>query len=140
MDLCLFHIPWYFHGMRTSSLLALLAAPLLFITTALAEPPKVEHVVDLLQKAKESTSPLPLLQKAKEQWKHFDAGPNHLKATVAGVGERAQAAQELKAREYKHRAMEHLNDAIELAKKGEKPNSKIDAAIAEIHHSGTFKH
>lgn len=127
--------------MRTPPLLlALLASPLLFLGSALAEPPKVEQVVDLLQKAKESTSPLPLLQKAREAWKHFDAGPNHLKATAAGVGSRAQAAQELKGRELKHRAMEHINDAIELAKKGEKPTSKIDAAIAEVHHSGSLKH
>jgi hypothetical protein len=127
--------------MRTPSLLlALLAGAVCFVSSALAEPPKVEHVVDLLQKAKESTSPLPLLQKAKEAWKHFDAGPNHLKATAAGVGSQAQAAQELKGREMKHRAMGYINDAIELAKKGEKPTSKIDAAIAEVHHSGTMKH
>jgi hypothetical protein len=127
--------------MRTPPLfLALLASPLLFLSAALAEPPKVEHVVDLLQKAKESTSPLPLLENAKKAWKHFDAGPNHLKATAAGVGAQAQAAQELKGRELKHRAMEYIDEAIELAKKGEKPTSKIDAAIAEVHHSGTLKH
>src|SRR3954471_24607902 len=116
--------------MRTSSLLALLAAPLLLINSALAEPPKVEQVVDLLQQAKASGSPIQLLEKAKEAWKHFDAGPNHVKATAAGVGRKAQAAEEIKGRELKHKAMDYIDEAIDLAKKGEKPTSKIDAAIA----------
>jgi hypothetical protein len=135
-----FHNLCYRSIMRTSPLLALFVAPLLFLGSALAEPQKVENVVDLLQQAKDSASPIPLLEKAREQMKHYDAGPNHLKQNAAGVGKKAQAAEEIKGRELKHRAMEYINDAIELAKKGEKATSKIDAAIAEVHHTGTLKH
>ncbi|MEA3208713.1 MAG: hypothetical protein QOE70_1770 [Chthoniobacter sp.] len=83
-------------------------------STVRAEQPHMEKAIDLLQKAKTDSTPIPMLQKAKEQIK--DARHNK-------GGRRGDA-------------IEAINEAIEVSKKGGNPESKINQAIAMI-HSGT---
>src|SRR4051812_10972709 len=102
--------------MKTFSLLAVCVA--LLTLPAAAEPGKIENIVDLLQKAKESANPLPLLEKAKKEMNDYKPGPNRNKETLAGRGAKKQAAASVEAGEMKHMAEKALHEAIEAAKEG----------------------
>lgn len=106
---------------------------------ATAEPPKIEHVIDLLHQAKDSGSPLPLLEKAKGELKEFNAAPNETKARVSGVRARAIAANALAAGEHKRKAMEAITEAIQVARAGGDVRSKIDHTVAMVHEAGNLK-
>lgn len=97
---------------------------------------RVEDVVSKLQEAKGATDPVPILEKAKEELKKVHPGPNGTKEVAAGIGPRKRAAIKLGAEEIKHHANEAIDRAIEAAKAGNTADlpSKIDAAIAEVHH------
>jgi len=113
-------------------------AALLSITPGFAEPPRIEHVIDLLKKAKESDKPVPILEQARKVMKDYNP-TNGLKATAAGIGARRQAANTLAGQEHKHKTMEAIRDAIEASKTGGDPKSKIDHAIAMAHQAGNLK-
>jgi hypothetical protein len=119
--------------------LAHLAAAVTFLVTismpALAESPKIEHVVKLLHEAKDSDHPLPLLEKAHKMLKEFH--PSHpLAMTAAGVGRRRSAAIQIGENEKKQHAMEAIAKAIETAKQGGDAKPKIESAIAFTHSAG----
>ena len=46
-------------------------------TLGFAEPPKVDHVVALMEQAKTSPAPLPLLEQAKAELKKFEPPKVH---------------------------------------------------------------
>ena len=116
-------------------LLFLLAIP------SFAEPGPIEKIVNLLQQAKDSPNPLPLLEQAKQHMNKYNPAPNQNKETLAGRGPKKQAAASVEAHEMKGRAEKALHEAIEAAKSGSPDlKSKIDAAIAEVHHTGSEKH
>src|SRR5260221_14663655 len=105
-----------------------------------AEPPKIEHIIELLQKAKDSDKPVPLLEEAHKILKEFKPEPNGNKATAAGIHARHQAGNAVAAEEHKHQAMKALNEAIEVAKNGGDAKSKIESAVAYVHQAGELKH
>jgi hypothetical protein len=118
----------------------LLLAALSFANFAYGEG-KIEDVVGKLQEAKTSTDPVPILEKAKEEFKKVHPGPNETKETAAGIGPKRRAAIKLGAEEVKHHANEAIERAIEAAKAGNTAElgSKIDAAISEVHHTANEK-
>ena len=79
--------------------------------TARAEQPHMESALELLQKAKTASEPIPLLEKAK----------NQVQTAKRNKGGRRPDA------------IEAIKDAIEIAKKGGNPEAKINHAIAMIH-------
>ena len=102
---------------------------------AFGEPPKLEHVIKLLEEAKNSDHPLPLLEKAHKTLKEFH--PAHpLAMRAAGVGARRTAATQLGENEKKHAALEAITKAIDAAKSGADAKSKIESAIAFAHSAG----
>src|SRR5258708_40098866 len=104
-------------------MIAALAAPSLFAT-------EIEEVIDLLHQAEKSTEPLPLLQKAQEEYKHYNPkvrGGHHIADNRATT-------------EHKGAAEAKLQEAIALATDGKPSSEKINAPIAEIRLSAEFKH
>ena len=103
-----------------SVIVAVFAGCLLFspVTSLAADQPNMRAAIDLLQEAKKSDQPIPLMQQAK----------THLKnASRNKGGSRVDAIEE-------------LNKAIEFAKAGdlEKARGKMNRVISEI-HSGMDK-
>ena len=117
-----------------SVLFVILAAAL----AAQAEPAKVESVIDLLQEAKKSATPLPLLEKAKEQFKNYRAKDTH-EERGAGIGRRHAAVNGKVAHEDKADALAAIEEAITVAKAGGSAVPKIDHAIALVHKTGDMK-
>ena len=81
------------------------------IASLYADQPRMESAIDLLQAAKTSKAPIPLLQKAKEKIQ---------KAAHNKGGRRPDA-------------IEAIKEAIGVAKSGGNPEAKINHAIAMIH-------
>lgn len=124
--------------MKQALLSFTVAGMLLAPSTIRAEAPRIEHVVDLLQQAKASDKPLPLLEQAHKALKEFNPA-NGMKATAAGIGAKRQANNSIAAHEHKQRAMKAIGEAIELAKQGGNAKPKIDSAIALTHQAGDLK-
>lgn len=124
--------------MKNALLSFIVAGTLLAPATVLAEAPRIEHVIDLLQQAKASDKPLPLLEQARKTLKEFNP-TNGTKATAAGIGAKKQANNALAAHEHKQRAMKAISEAIELAQQGGNAKPKIDSAIALTHQAGDLK-
>ena len=104
-----------------------------------AEAPKIDHIVELLQQAKASDHPMPLLEKARAALKDFKpSAPRRLAA--ADIGHHKSAGIQVAAQEHKRRAMEAVNEAIHTAKEGGDVKPRIDSAIAQVHSVGQFKH
>ena len=105
---------------RSSVLFAIIAGCLLAAPTAAlsADQPRMRAAIDLLQEAKKSDNPIPLMQEAKTRLKNA----SHNKG-----GSRVDAIEE-------------LNKAIAFAKAGDldKARGKINRVISEI-HSGMDK-
>ncbi len=125
--------------MKLPSYFAAFALTLIATAALHAEPPKIEHVVELLRKAKDSESPLPILQHAKKEFESFRA-VDGTKLAAEGAGRRKVAGVEVAGHEHKHQAMEAIDHAIAAAKSGGDVKSKIEGAIAEVHLAGTLKH
>ncbi|HEV7403145.1 MAG TPA: hypothetical protein VGO11_09475 [Chthoniobacteraceae bacterium] len=104
-----------------------------------AEPPKIEHVIDLLQKAKDAADPLPILQHARKEFSDFNPVDAN-KLTAAGSGQRKTAGMEVAGHDRKHEAMEAIGHAIEAAKEKGDTKAKIESAIAKVHYAGALKH
>ena len=123
--------------------------PLILLTTAAlllgapcvatAEPPKIDHVIELLHRAQDSANPLPLLQKAQNELGDFKAAPNGRKEAAAGIGRRRIAGNAVGAHENKRDAMEAIKGAIAAAKSGGNVKPKIEHAIAMAHKAGDLK-
>jgi hypothetical protein len=124
--------------MKHALLSFLVAGSFLAPATVLAEAPKIDHAIDLLQQAKTSDKPLPLLEQARKTLKDFNP-VNGTKATAAGIGAKKQANNSIAAHEHKQRAMHAIEEAIETAKGGADAKSKIDSAITLTHRAGDFK-
>ena len=122
--------------MKRLLLPVIIAASLLaFATThVLAEPPKIEHVIDLLHEAKDAKDPVPLLEKAHEALKDFNPVP----AKDNGA-KKKNSANKAGAQEHKHKAMEAIADAIKTAKEGGDAKPKIEHAVALAHAAGDAK-
>src|SRR5581483_12304377 len=118
-------------------ILVLLSA-FVFSAALNAEPKKIDDVVDLLQKAKTSSHPLPLLEKAKKEFDEYHAAPGHAKEIASGMRARGVAGNDIAAHKRKKEAEKMLNEAIQVAKSGGDPKSKIEAAIAEIHNTAAL--
>jgi hypothetical protein len=115
---------------------ALVALSVSLTTPAIAEPPKIEHVIGLLQQAKDSANPTPLLEKARNTLKEFHAS-HPLANTAAGIGAKRSANIQIGENEKKHKAMEAITKAIEAAKEGgDDVKAKIESAIAHVHAAG----
>ena len=102
----------------SSLVMAVLATGLVSTSLIAADQPKPRGAIEALQDAKTAENPLPLLEEAKK----------HMKKTARNMkGSRVDALQ-------------IINDAIELAKAGDKVKmeGKINRAISEI-HSGMDK-
>jgi len=129
------------------------------ISPVQAEPGKIDSVIDLLHQAQASTTPTPLLEKAKEELKGFTAKPNQNEMIAGRVGPKKRAAVNLGAHKYKEEAMEAIDKAIEASKAGAAApvkapgalgsamdntggdlKAKIDSAIAKVHQAGELKH
>lgn len=108
-----------------------------------AEPPKIEHIIDLLQQAKTADKPLPLLHDAKEKFAGFDPVNGH-QLTAEGVGSRKKAVIEVAGQERKREAMDAIGAAIEAAKDRSQTTqryvNKVENAIAKVHFAGSLKH
>jgi hypothetical protein len=128
-----------FSGMKNFVPSAFLAAGALFFgvpVVATAEAPKIEAVIDLLHEAKDSSEPVPLLQKAHKQLENFKAAPN---GAAAGIGPRRSAGNAAGAHEHKQKALEAIKEAIETAKSGGDVKPKIEHAVAMVHEAGNLK-
>ena len=117
-------------------LLSIVAASFLaaFPCQVFAEPPKIEHVIELLHEAKSSKNPVPLLEKAHDALKDFNPAP----AKDPGAKKKNLGNKEA-AQEHKHKAMEAIADAIKTAKEGGDPTPKIEHAVAMAHEAGDSK-
>ena len=80
-------------------------------TPAIADQPKMDRAIELLQEAKKSDKPIPLLHQAYQSVKN---------AAKNKGGRRLDA-------------MPAIQEAIEIAKNGGNPEAKINHAIAMIH-------
>jgi hypothetical protein len=118
--------------MKLQTLFAL-CATLCFTTPAQADPKAVDEIIELLRSAEASPKPLPILEKAKAELKEYQPKP----AVAAGV--RKKGAIRAEAADRKRDAMERLNQAIEEAKAGRDPKSKITAAISNVRHMGAMR-
>ncbi len=105
------------------------------VVTALLTPSvfatnSVEEVIETLHQAEKSPAPLPLIQKAQEQMRHYNprVWGGHFRANNAAT------------RNHKEEAIDRLQQAIDVASQGQNPNEKIHAAIAEIRLAGEFRH
>ena len=105
-------------------LITLLSTPTLFATES------IEEVIQTLHEAEKAPEPLPLLQKAMEQYKHYNprTGLGHWRSNNAAT------------LHHKAVAKDRLQDAIDLATAGQNAGGKITAAIAEMRLSAEFKH
>ena len=116
------------HSIRSfcavAGLISILAAPSVFATDS------IEEVIQTMHEAQKSPEPLPLLQKAMDQYIHYNprTGLGHWRANNAATAQHKIAA---KAK---------LRQAIDLATTGQNPGEKIEAAIAEMRLSAEFKH
>ena len=115
--------------------LPVLAFGIVAPVVARTEPPKIEHVIDLLHQAKDSANPLPLLTKAHQELADFKAAPGAGKERAAGIGARCIAGNAVAGHEHKQKAME----AIKAAKAGGDVKPKIEHAIAMAHEAGDLK-
>ena len=116
--------------MKHLALLLALAGLLFTLPQTLrAEPVKMDKALDLLREAKDSTAPLPLLEKALGELKESKPAP---KGTAA-VGRKKAAGLEAAGHEHKQKAVEAVEDAIKTAKAGGDVKPKIEHAIAEVH-------
>ena len=106
---------------------------------ATAEAPKVDQIIELLHRAKDSSAPVPLLQKAHKQLEDFKAAPNKMQEHAAGIGRKGVGANAVGAREHKQKALEAIKDAIETAKAGGDVKPKIEHAVAMVHEAGNLK-
>lgn len=107
-----------------AGLVTVLATPSLFATDS------IEEVIQTMHEAEKSSEPLPLLQKAMDEYEHYNprTGLGHWRANNAATVHHKIAA---KAK---------LQEAIDDATAGKNPGEKIDAAIAEMRLSAEFKH
>ena len=121
-------------------LTAPLTAAIVLATAAFsqAEPPKVNHVVALLEDAKSSATPLPLLEKAAREFKDFKGSPVHAKKGGKALA-RAQNSENEALAKHRREAEAKIGQAVETAKAGGNPQSQINAAIAEVHLTGAYK-
>ena len=120
-----------------SLLLPIVAAASFFAAVpcrVLAEPPKIEHVIELLHAAKDSKNPVPLLEKAHAALKDFNPAP----AKDPGAKKKNQANAK-GAQEHKQKAMEAISEAIKTAKEGGDATPKIAHAVAMAHEAGDAK-
>ncbi len=115
-------------------LLAILGLLVSAQNTLLAEPPKIDQIIDTLHAAKEAKDPVPLLEKARGELSNFKPAGN-----TAGMGRKKSAGIKAAAHDDKHDAMEAIGDAIDVAKKGGDATPKITHAIALVHKSGDGK-
>ncbi len=141
------------------SLLAVSVISLFGVASVRAEPGKIETVVDYLHQAETAADPLPLLEKAKGELKHFNPKPSQEGMIAHRIGPRRRAGVDEGAAKHKEEAMKALDEAIDTAKAGaSKPVSgpaplgsamdtkggdlkaKIESAIAKAHMAGELKH
>jgi hypothetical protein len=115
-------------------LLALLGLFASAQSTLLAEPPKIEQIIDTLQAAKEAKEPLPLLQKAHDEFSNFKPAAN-----TAGLGRKKFAGIRAAGRDNKQDALDAIADAIKVAKEGGDAKPKITHAIALTHKAADIK-
>jgi hypothetical protein len=131
----IFHCGRCLAGMKNSLLpLAILGLFASAQNTLLAEPPKIEHVIQTLQAAKEAKEPLPLLEEAHKELSDFKPVGN-----TAGIGRKKVAGIKAAAHDDKRDAMEAISNAINVAKEGGDVKPKINHAIALVHKSGDAK-
>ena len=100
---------------------------------SLAESDKLAAVIDTLHQAEKSPTPVPLLQQAMEEYKHFN--PSVHASTL-----RNNHAANTATHYHKEEAMAKLKQAIDEATAGRNSAPMIQAAIAEIWLSDEFKH
>ena len=100
----------------------------------LAEPPKIERVIELLHEAKDAKNPVPLLEKAHAALKDFNPAPPKLAGAKLKNQANAKGAQE-----HKEKAMEAISAAIKTAREGGDPTPKIEHAVAMAHETGDSK-
>jgi len=101
-----------------------LASPSLLATDS------IDEVIETLHQAEKSPEPLPLLQKAQDQYQHYNpkvGGGHHIANNRATKG-------------HKEVAEARLQEAIALATDKKSCTDKIKAAIAEMRLSAEFKH
>jgi len=101
-----------------------LASPSLLATDS------IDEVIDTLHQAETSTEPLPLLEKAQDQYQHYNpkvGGGHHIANNRATKG-------------HKEAAEARLQEAIALATDGKSATEKIKSTIAEMRLSAEFKH
>lgn len=136
---CLFPIGPQYTAMKIAQSLTVALVALTAALSLHAEPPKIEHVIDVLQKAKESNAPLKQLEHAKKMMSDYDpVSGNQL--TAAGSGPRRTAGMEVAGHDRKREAMEAIGRAIQAAKAHEDVKPKIESAIAKVHYAGALKH
>ena len=121
-------------GTRLRPMTASMPKPLLPIVNK----PIMEHIIDLLHRAKDSDQPLPLLEKARETLKDFKPSQPQ-KMSAAHIGAHKADAVQAGAQEHKHKAMEAITEAIQTAKNGGDTKAKIESAIAHVHSAGDIK-
>jgi hypothetical protein len=124
-----------------------------------AEPPKVDGVEDLLHQAETAANPVPLLEKAKDEFAKFKAAPNNGKMAGQGVGAKKRAGIDAGAHKNKEEAMHAIEEALNAAKAAAaapaaNPNAlgtamdspgtdlkaKIENAASKVHLAGDLKH
>ena len=122
--------------MKRPFLSAVVASALLALLPGrtLAEPPKIEHVIELLHEAKDSSNPVPLLEKAHAALKEFNPAPSKETGAKKKINANREGAQE-----HKHKAMEAIAEAIKTAKDGGDAKPKIEHAVALTHEAGDSK-
>ena len=103
--------------------------------TLRADPVKMDNAIELLRQAKDSTTPLPLLEKALADLKESKPTP---KGTAA-VNRKKAAGLEAAGKEHKQKAVEAVEEAIKTAKEGGDVKPKIEHAIAEVHSLADLK-
>jgi len=120
---------------RFALLFALFALVITVPQTLRAEPVKMDNAIDLLRQAKDSTTPLPLLEKALADLKESKPTPRG----TAAVGRKKAAGLEAAGHEHKQKAVVAVEDAIKTAKEGGDVKPKIEHAIAEVHSLADLK-
>jgi len=103
--------------------------------TLRAESAKADEVVELLQQAKASTEPMPILEKAKKQFSVMMAAPRG----AGAVGPKKHAGLMASGHEHKQRALDAIDEAIAAAKAGGDPKPKIEHAISSVHSFADLK-
>ncbi|MDR3401528.1 MAG: hypothetical protein P4L99_03435 [Chthoniobacter sp.] len=112
------------------SLCAVLGAMIALATPSLLATDSIEEVIETLHQAENSPQPLPLLQKAQDQYQHYNPK----------VGGAHHIANNRAVKEHKEAAEARLQEAITLATDGKSATEKIKSTIAEMRLSAEFKH